>query len=136
MSKGAPERPALAHWLGFLAAGGLAFVIDAGILAFATRVLGMDPLVSRIASVAVATVAGWLAHRTWTFAVEAGPSIAELLRYVLLQAGSIAVNYAIYAAILVLRPGTEPLAALLASSALAAAVAYIGMRRGVFRRAG
>ena len=135
MTPGAPDRSAIAHWLGFLASGGLAFVVDAGLLALATHGLGMDPLLARVGSVGAAVLAGWLAHRKWTFAVKAAPSLGELFRYVLVQAGSIAMNYAIYAAILLLRPGTEPLAALLVSSALAAAVAYIGMRLGVFRRA-
>lgn len=128
-----PATSGLAHWLGFVASGGIAFATDTGLLLLLTKVAGYGPFSSRAVSIPAAIVAGWLAHRTLTFRVTAPPSLAELLRYASLQSLSIAVNYALYAAILLLRPATEPLVALILSSAVAMVIAYLGMRLGVFR---
>ncbi|HRD78144.1 MAG TPA: GtrA family protein [Hyphomicrobiaceae bacterium] len=134
MTRG-PGRHPTAHIAGFLASGGLAFTVDAGVLLLATQIGGLDPFIARALGISAAMIAGWLAHRSWTFAVAARPTFKEFLHYAALQAGSIASNYAIYAAILLLRPATEPLVALFVSSAVAAVIAYVGMRLGVFRRA-
>ena len=45
-----------------------------------------------------------------------------------------AVNYAVFSAILLLRPGTHALVALLLASLVAMFVSYFGFRHGVFAR--
>lgn len=132
VSKGAVTS-GLCHWLGFLASGGIAFATDAGLLFLLTRHLGVEPIVARALSIPVAIVASWLAHRTLTFRMPTPPSLVELTRFAGLQSLSALVNFGAYAAVLLWRPGTEPLVALVAASCVAMVVAYVGMRFAVFR---
>lgn len=122
------------HLGGFLIAGLTAFTIDAAILTLLTHGLGFGPLLGRVGSVSVAMIAAWQAHRRLTFGVKRPSSLREFFGYAAVAWTSVAVNYAIYAAILVARPGTEPLAALFVASLIAMFVSYFGMRFGVFGR--
>ena len=124
------------HWLGFAASGGIAFAIDALMLKSLTLLAGFSPLSARPIAIAAAMVGGWFAHRTWTFRVAAKPSFAEFGRYAAVASGSAAVNYVIFASLLLAYPALEPLIALVLASAIAMAVAYLGMRFGVFGQRG
>lgn len=119
---------------GFLASGALAFVTDLGVLEALIRFAHLDPLLARLMSIAVAMVAGWLAQRTLTFAVTERPTIAEFLRYAVVALANSVINYAVFAATLMIRPQTEPAAALVISSVIAMLSAYLSMRYLVFRR--
>ena len=44
-------------------------------------VSGSHPFFARLFAISLAMVAGWLMHRTFTFAVTTPPSFAEFLRY-------------------------------------------------------
>jgi hypothetical protein len=81
----------------------------------------------------VAMTSGWLSHRTFTFALKTPPTIAEYLRYMAVGWFVSAVNYGVFVIILLLRPVTEPLTALLGSSVVAMFFAYFGMRFAAFR---
>jgi putative flippase GtrA len=118
---------------GFLASGLLAFMVDAVVLKTLTAWGGMSPFLARVFAIAVAMTVGWLAHRRLTFAVSVPPSVPEFLRYAAVAWTAAAINYAVFAAILLVRSGTEPLIALAIASGLAMGVAYLGMRYGVFR---
>ncbi len=122
------------HWLAFAASGGIAFAIDAVVLKSLTLFAGFSPFSARLIAIAAAMLGGWLAHRTWTFRVAAKPSLAEFGRYAAVASGSAAVNYVIFAGLLLAKPDLEPLIALVLASAVAMAVAYLGMRFGVFGR--
>ena len=122
------------HWLGFLASGGLAFATDAGVLALLTKIVHLDPFTARILAIATAMVVGWLAHRRLTFSVARAPSLKEFLSYAALQWVSVGTNYGLYAGMLLLRPATEPLVAMVAASLVAMIVSYLGMRFGVFAK--
>jgi putative flippase GtrA len=124
------------HGLGFLVSGGTAFAVDALVLELLTVLLGINPIVARLVAISFAMVAGWLMHRTLTFAVPTPPSIAEFLRYAGVAWGAAAVNYALFVLILLARPGTEPLIALVVSSVAAMIFAYLGMRFAAFRQRG
>jgi putative flippase GtrA len=78
-------------------------------------------------------VAGWLAHRTLTFALRSAPSVAEFVRYAAVAWTTAAINYGAFASILLARPATPPLLALSVASILATAFAYLGMRYAAFR---
>lgn len=121
------------HWAGFVASGLIALSVDATILEILTRLAGLGPLLARIAAISVAMVAGWLAHRRLTFNVRHRPSLREFVTYAGLAWFSAGVNYAAFAAILLLRPDTAPFAALVAASLVAMTVSYLGMRFGVFQ---
>jgi putative flippase GtrA len=123
----------LQHGLAFVLSGGLAFVIDAGILQALTAGLGLHPILARVVSVAVAPAAGWLAHRRFTFRLTTPPTLAEFLRYLGVQSTVALLNYGIFVLILLGRPQTEPLLALLISSGIAMFFSYLGIRFAAFR---
>jgi putative flippase GtrA len=121
------------HGLAFLVSGGTAFLVDALVLTLLTAVVGLHPILARVAAIALAMVAGWLMHRTFTFRVAARPSLPEFLRYAGVAWTAAAVNYGVFVLIVLAFAGIEPLVALVVSSAVAMAFAYIGMRFAAFR---
>jgi putative flippase GtrA len=121
------------HGLAFLVSGGTAFLVDALVLTLLTAVVGLHPILARVAAIAFAMVAGWLMHRTFTFRVAARPSLPEFLRYAGVAWTAAAVNYGVFVLIVLAFAGIEPLLALVVSSAAAMAFAYIGMRFAAFR---
>jgi putative flippase GtrA len=128
------QQTIVKHGAGFLAAGLIATATDAGILVFLTRVAGLDPFTARLIAIACAMVAGYFAHRRLTFAVRYSATFKQFAGYVGVAATAAALNYAVYAAILLTKPGTEPLLAMLAPTLLAMATSYGGMRFAVFRK--
>ena len=122
------------HWGGFIASGCLAFFVDAAVMELGVRWVGLPPLVSRIASVACAMVVAWLAHRTLTFALTTKPTRWEFIRYVAAASTTAAINYAVFAFILVAWPIAGRIPALIIASCVATIFAYVSMRYGVFRR--
>jgi putative flippase GtrA len=124
----------LRHGLAFLISGGAAFAVDASALQLLTAAFGVAPIPARGAAIALAMVAGWLMHRTFTFAVARPPSLAEFLRYASVAWTAAAVNYAVFVLILLVRPRTHPLLALIFASLVAMVLAYLGMRFAAFRR--
>jgi putative flippase GtrA len=123
----------LRHGLAFLICGFISLSVDAIILKLLTVFLGVHPFIARIAAISVAMVSGWLSHRTFTFALKTSPTVAEFLRYVAVGWMVSAINYGVFVVILLMRPATEPLIALLASSIVAMFFAYFGMRFAAFR---
>lgn len=124
----------LRHSAGFITSGALAFTTDAAMLALLTRVLAFDPFLARIIAIAVAMVVGFFTHRRLTFAVKEPPTLRQFSQFLGVAATASVINYAIYAAVLVLRPATDPLVALLVATAVAMSVSYGGLRFGVFRK--
>jgi len=124
----------LRHGLAFLLSGGTAFAVDATVLELLTALLGVPAIAARVAAIALAMVAGWLMHRTFTFAVAGPPSVAEFVRYAAVGWAAAAVNYAVFVLILLARPGTHPLLGLVGSSITAMVLAYVGMRFAAFHR--
>jgi putative flippase GtrA len=127
------QRPLRRHWGGFLASGLIALSIDAAVLEAGVRLGHLHPLVARLLAISCAMVAGWLAHRTLTFALRSAPSVAEFVRYAAVAWTTAAINYGAFASILLARPATPPLLALSVASILATAFAYLGMRYAAFR---
>lgn len=124
------------HWAGFIASGAIAFSVDAAILEALIHWASIDPLLARLAAIATAMVAGWLAHRRLTFDIRSRPTTLEFLTYAGLAWFSAGVNYTVFAAILLLRPVTPPFVALVGASLVAMTISYFGMRFGVFQKAG
>src|SRR5690349_24508861 len=88
------------HALAFLVSGGTAFAVDALTLKLLTAWIGVHPIAARVVAIALAMVAGWLMHRTFTFRAVSRPSAAELVRYAGVAWSSAAVNYAVFVAVL------------------------------------
>lgn len=125
---------AVRHWGGFAASGAIAFATDAFILEMLVRFAGLSAFLARLVAIGCAMVVGWRAHRFLTFELDTAPSLREFLAYFAVAWVSAAVNYAVFAAILLWRPETAPLVALIPASLVAMALSYLGMRFGVFRK--
>ena len=121
------------HFGGFIAAGLVALSVDALVLTLLMAGLGVPPLIARLVSISFAMVASWLINRRVTFARIEPPSLPEFVRFAAVSWMAQAVNYAVFAAILLLRPATWPVTALVAASLVAMFVSYAGFRFGVFR---
>ena len=122
------------HWGGFLASGGTAAVVDAAITLALVHLVGFDPFTSRLIAILIAMVVAWLMHRRLTFAVTAAPSLREFLRFAAVAWSANALNYAIYAGILLVLPGSLPLVAIVIATGIASVFSYVGFRFGVFRQ--
>ncbi len=130
---GNPGQGGARHWGGFLVSGLLAFAVDAVVLETGVRLFDLNPLLARLLAIALAMVAGWLAHRRLTFAVTAPPSLQEFLRYVAAGWGAAAVNYLVFAGLLVAVPALPRLGCLVAASGISMVFSYLAMRYAVFR---
>jgi putative flippase GtrA len=118
------RRSRLRHGLAFLLSGGLAFAADAITLKTLTVLLGLNPMLARLFAISLAMLVGWVAHRTFTFALSVPPSLAEFLRYAMVGWSVAAVNYGGFVLILLLWPAAEPLIALVFSSLFATLFAF------------
>lgn len=125
---------ALRHYGGFVLAGVTALLVDIVILNGLTLV-GVDPLIGRIASIAVAMVVSWSINRRVTFAVATPPTIREFTAFAGVSWVAQAANYAVFAALLIARPGTPPTVAVMIACLVSMLIAYAGFRFGVFRSA-
>ncbi|MCH9806537.1 MAG: GtrA family protein [Alphaproteobacteria bacterium] len=129
---GERARSTARHGAGFLIAGTLAFLTDAVILSLLNQGAGVDPFVARVFSVCCAMVVGFIGHRTLTFRVAGRPTIKEFAAYAGVAWSTVAVNYAIYSAVLLGWPGSSALFSLIVASIVAMSWSYCGMRVGVF----
>lgn len=120
------------HWGGFLVSGGTAFVVDAA-LTLALTYAGLNAFAARLIAIMVAMVVAWLMHRRFTFAVKAPPSLREFMKFAAVAWSANALNYGIYAVLLLVWPALWPFAAMVVSTAVAMVFSYLGFRLGVFR---
>lgn len=121
------------HWGGFIFSGGTAFIIDATLTIGLIRFANFNPLAARLIAILVAMIAAWLMHRRITFNVHNAPSWREFGRFAAVAWSANTLNYVVYATILLVRPATAPLLALIASTIVATFFSYAGFRLGVFR---
>lgn len=85
----------------FCVGGGLAFVVDAGVLHLLMAQVGLGPYLARLCSFMSAVTTTWLFNRSFTFAMAQARGRAVLHewgRYVVSQLGGFGVNYTVYAA--------------------------------------
>lgn len=121
------------RYAAFALAGGIGLAVDAAVLALLTSGLGLDPLASRIVSIATAMVATWLVNRTFTFGPSGRAIHAEAARYGGVAIGSALLNYAVFALLMLAVPRLWPLAALGLASATAMVASWLGYSRLVFQ---
>ncbi len=126
------RRPA--HLLAFAGSGLLATALDIGLYELATRALDAPPLPARAASILVAMLGGWLAHRRYTFGLRTPPRAAEFVAYAGVAWVAVGVNYAVFVLLLNLLPDVSGGLLIVGSSGVAMMVSYAGMRFGVFRK--
>lgn len=92
----------LGQVLRFIIVGGLAFVLDAGVLK-ALVWTGLSPLLARTVSLSAAVTFTWALNRTLTFGTGRPPSLSEFTHYVVASAIGLAINYGVYTAAVVLK---------------------------------
>jgi putative flippase GtrA len=126
----------LRHYGGFLLGGLCALAVDVGVLHVLTDFVGAPALAARPFSIMCAMVVSWWINRTVTFAVARKPSVAEFIQFAAVVWFAQAVNYAVFAAIMLTLPDTVPAVAVAAASLVSMCVSYMGYRFGVFRAAG
>lgn len=117
----------------FLIAGGIGFVVDAGIL-YLLLGLGIDPFTARIFAIAAAMASTFLINRTLTFGASGRSLASEGARYGSVGIASALLNYLVYSGALLIIPSLTPFLALCAGSAAATAFSYTGYSRFVFRK--
>ncbi len=117
----------------FLVAGTLGFAADAGMLALLLSFTPLGPFSARVIAIAAALVVTWLFNRTLTFGRSRYPVLLEGARYGSIGLLSAALNYLLYAGLLLLLPWLDPLVALVFASLGAMAFSWTGYSRFVFK---
>ena len=125
--------PPIRHFGGFLIAGLSALSVDIAVTKAVIALTGLNPFVARLIAYVPALLTSWWLNRTLTFAVATPASLAELFKFIAVVWVAQTVNYLVYAAILLARPGTDPAFAIIGASLIAMFVSYTGYRFGVFR---
>jgi putative flippase GtrA len=86
------------QFLTFAFAGGVAFIVDTGILATLTRLFGVGPIAARAVSFMCGMTTTWLINRTLTFRDRPDqPLWREYLHYCAINGIGGAVNFVAYA---------------------------------------
>jgi putative flippase GtrA len=128
-----PNTAGLGHWLGFLASGISAFIVDGAVLKLLTVSFGAPVLPARVVSIAASMVVGFMMHRRFTFRISAPPTLTELARFVGVAWSTAVVNYSLFVGFLFLWPALEPLVAVFGAGLIAMVWSYLGLRFAAFR---
>lgn len=122
--------------LRFAIVGGIGLAVDAAVLTGLLAAGLAGPFAARAVSICLAALTTWRLNRAVTFAPSQGSELGEGLRYGLVVAAASATNYGLYALVLVTLPWVDPLIALVAASAGAMALSFVGYDRFAFRPGG
>ncbi|MCG7506403.1 GtrA family protein [Mesorhizobium retamae] len=114
--------------------GGVGFLADAAILQSLLATTLLDPISARLVSIGLALFVTWLLNRYLTFAPSSRGAVVEGARYGGVGIASSALNYAVYAALILAVPSMVPLAALAIASVVAMGFSFLGYSRLVFDR--
>ena len=121
----------------FAISGVIGFLVDAGIVQFLVREIGMNPYGARVLSfLAAATTTGGF-NRRYTFAGHGGGSRRrELARYLVAMAIGFVINYGAYALCVAAWPLVRswPAIGVAVGSAAAAVVNFLSSKYWIFRR--
>jgi putative flippase GtrA len=118
----------------FIVAGATGFLADAGMLALLLKITPLGPLSARIIAILFALSVTWTINRSLTFGKSRHGLVTEGARYGGVGLASALVNYAIYAAILLILPSVHPLIAVAFASLGAMAFSWAGYSRFVFQK--
>ena len=127
------NRALLARFSRFALVGGLGFIVDAG-LTLSLIAWGVDPFSARVVAIGLAMLVTWRLNRAITFGQSGTSQRSEGLRYGSVALFAAALNYATYAALLLLVPGLWPLVAVAVATGTSMLVSYIGYSRFAFRQ--
>jgi putative flippase GtrA len=119
--------------LRFGIAGGLGFIVDAGVLMLLLHTTAIGPFIARVIAIALAMVTTFVFNRTFTFERSGDSLAAEGFRYGSVGITAALVNYGLYSALLLSVPDLQPLAAMVFATAAATVFSFFGYSRFVFR---
>jgi len=126
------DRASLSQLARFVLVGTLGFVVDAGItLTLIHR--GIDPYTARVFAIALAMMVTWRLNRALTFDTSNSNQTREGFRYFSVALIAAALNYAIYAGLLIAVPSVAPLVALMIAIATVTVLSFLGYRYLVFK---
>jgi putative flippase GtrA len=124
----------------FVFVGVVGVFVDAGVTYALARGFAISPALARPPAFAVATVVNFTLNRALTFRKSEVPLVGAFLRYVMVCAAGLAVNYAVYLACIAASPlvGVRVTPAILplfvaAGSAAAMVLTFVGFRSFAFR---
>lgn len=100
------------HLAGFLAAGTIAFLVDAGLLTLLTAAFALAPELARVPSFLAAVATTWVLNRRYTFRTRQPPTVGEFLRYLSAMMLGLAINYAVFLIVLRMSATAEEIPAL------------------------
>jgi putative flippase GtrA len=125
-------RAELLRFLRFALVGGAGFLIDAALLTALHHGANIDPFTARLISIAVAALATWRLNRALTFGASPLTEATEGLRYATVALLAAGLNYALYAAALLISPDLPPVVAAIGATFVTMIVSYAGYSRFVF----
>lgn len=130
----ARSRERRRHIAGFAVAGGIAFLVDAGVLTLAVG-LGLRPELARLPSFLAAVVTTWAINRRFTFRTTRPPDLGEFLRYLSAMMLGLAINYAVFVLVLnaSARAAALPVLALVPATLCGMAANFLTSRRILHR---
>jgi len=119
--------------LRFGIAGGIGFLVDAGVLSLLLQTTPLGPFLARLVAIALAMATTWVFNRTFTFD-RSGHSLAvEGFRYGSVGVTAALVNYGLYSALLLTLPDLQPITAMVLATAASVLFSFFGYSRFVFR---
>ncbi|NEJ69113.1 GtrA family protein [Rhizobium phaseoli] len=117
----------------FAIAGGIGFLVDAGVLAALLHLTPLGPFLARIVAIAAAMAVTWVFNRRFTFERSSRSLAVEGFRYGSVGVTAALVNYGLYSALLLSLPALQPLAAMVIASMASMVFSFFGYSRFVFR---
>lgn len=124
----------------YVAVGIVGYFVDAGVTYALARGFGVPAAFARLPAFAVATMVNFGLNRALTFRTSEAPLLGAFVRYVMVCAAGLVVNYAVYLACVAASPlaGVAVTPAILplfvaAGSGAAMGVTFIGFRSFAFR---
>jgi putative flippase GtrA len=121
----------------FAVVGGIAFLIDAGLVTILYKGVGLDPFSARLIAIGVATLFAIYWHRNWTFAhSKEGSILYQQASYAVTQVISHTLNIGIYLSLIEHDEFWQqwPSLAVATGSAIAVIVTFCLSKWIVFRR--
>lgn len=121
----------------FAISGVIGFLVDAGIVQFLVREIGMNPYGARVLSFLAAATTTWGFNRRYTFAGHGGGSRRrELARYLVAMAFGFVLNYGAYALCVATWPLVRswPAIGVAVGSVAGAVVNFLSSKYWIFRR--
>lgn len=123
------------HIFFFILAGGVAFIVDAGLLQGLVAFMSVPPIIARVPSFSLAVLASWLINSKLTFASDTKRTPRQARAYVLSMIAGGLLNWIIYVAALTYLPipADWPAIALFPAVAVSMIFNYMAMRFWVFK---